>query len=175
MSREAIQPSDVATPKAPYSPVVVSGDHVFTAGQVAFDENGDLVGSDVASQTRRALENLRSCLEAAGGTLDDVVKVSTRTSSTWPTSTRTTPSTASSSPSPTRHGRRFEAGSPPGLLVEIEAVARRATRRGRPRGDRDARRGRRRRPSRGRPHALAGVLRPPRAGQPAARQDAQVR
>ena len=126
MSREAIQPSDVATPKAPYSPVVVSGDHVFTAGQVAFDENGDLVGSDIASQTRRALENVRSCLEAAGCTLDDVVKVNAylvdladfdaynavyRELFAEPYPARTT----------------VQAGLPPGLLVEIEAVARRAT------------------------------------------------
>jgi 2-iminobutanoate/2-iminopropanoate deaminase len=126
MSREAIQPSDVATPKAPYSPVVVSGDHVFTAGQVAFDEDGDLVGSDVASQTRRALENLRSCLEAVGSTLDDVVKVNAylvdladfdaynavyRELFAEPYPARTT----------------VQAGLPPGLLVEIEAVARRAT------------------------------------------------
>jgi len=126
MSREAIQPTDVATPKAPYSPVVVSGDHVFTAGQVAFDEDGDLVGSDIASQTRRALENLRSCLEAAGCTLDDVVKVNAylvdladfdaynagyREFFAEPYPARTT----------------VQAGLPRGLLVEIEAVARRAT------------------------------------------------
>jgi enamine deaminase RidA (YjgF/YER057c/UK114 family) len=43
MTRNAIQPDGVATPKAPYSPVVVSGDHVFTAGQVGFEANGDLV------------------------------------------------------------------------------------------------------------------------------------
>jgi 2-iminobutanoate/2-iminopropanoate deaminase len=124
MPREAIQPPDVVTPKAPFSPVVVSGDHVFTAGQVAFDQNGDLVGSDVASQARRALENLRSCLEAAGCGLDDVVKVNAylvdladfdaynavyRELFAAPYPARTT----------------VQAGLPPGVLVEIEAVARR--------------------------------------------------
>jgi reactive intermediate/imine deaminase len=124
MPREAIQPPDVVTPKAPFSPVVVSGDHVFTAGQVAFDQNGDLVGSDVASQARRALENLRSCLEAAGCGLDDVVKVNAylvdladfdaynavyREFFAAPYPARTT----------------VQAGLPPGVLVEIEAVGRR--------------------------------------------------
>jgi reactive intermediate/imine deaminase len=123
MSREAIQPSDVATPKAPYSPVVVSGDHVFTAGQVAFDASGELVGSDIASQTRRALENVRASLAAAGCDLDDVVKVNAylvdlgdfegynavyREFFAAPYPARTT----------------VQAGLPPGVLVEIEAVAR---------------------------------------------------
>ncbi len=40
MKGEAPQPEGISTPKAPYSPVVVSGDLVATAGQVAFDENG---------------------------------------------------------------------------------------------------------------------------------------
>src|ERR1700752_3599408 len=75
MTRHPIQPDDVATPKAPYSPVVVSGDHVYTAGQVAFDAAGSIVGEDMETQARRALENLRSCLAAAGCALNAVVKV----------------------------------------------------------------------------------------------------
>lgn len=73
--RQPIQPDGVAVPKVPYSPVVVSGDLVFTAGQAPFDVNGNLVSDDVAEQTRQTLQNLRICLEAAGCTLDDVVKV----------------------------------------------------------------------------------------------------
>src|SRR5581483_2271633 len=75
MARDAIQPEGVARPKPPYSPVVVSGDHVFTAGQVAQDADGNLVGDTIEEQTRQTLENLRLCLEAAGSSLDDVVKV----------------------------------------------------------------------------------------------------
>ena len=75
MTRDAIQPEGVARPKAPYSPVVVSGDHVFTAGQVGFDASGALVAGGVAEQTRQALENVRACLEAAGSGLAQVVKV----------------------------------------------------------------------------------------------------
>lgn len=75
MTRDAIQPDGVARPKAPYSPVVVSGDHVFTAGQVGYDSSGVLVAGGVAEQTRQALENVRACLEAAGSGLAHVVKV----------------------------------------------------------------------------------------------------
>jgi 2-iminobutanoate/2-iminopropanoate deaminase len=124
MPRDAIQPPDVATPKAPYSPVVVSGDHVYTAGQVAFDVNGDLVGSDMASQARRALENVRASLAAAGCDLEDVVKVNAYLADLADFDAYNevyreffTP------PYPARTS--VQAGLPPGLLVEIEAVARR--------------------------------------------------
>lgn len=75
MKPQAVQPDGVVRPRAPYSPAVVSGDHVFTAGQVGFDLDGEVVEGGVGAQTRRALENLRACLEAAGSDLEHVVKV----------------------------------------------------------------------------------------------------
>lgn len=75
MSRDTPLPEGLAVPTAPYSPVVVSGDLVYTAGQVGFDERGELVPGDIAAQTRRALQNLTACLRAAGCGLGDVLKV----------------------------------------------------------------------------------------------------
>ena len=75
MSKLTPQPDGVARPKAPYSPVVVDGGLVYTAGQVGFDENGELVAGGIEAQTRRALENLTSCLRAAGCERADVLKV----------------------------------------------------------------------------------------------------
>src|SRR5437879_12287653 len=75
MPRQALQPEGMAKPRPPYSPVVISGEMVYTAGQVAFDETGTLVEGGIEEQTRRVLENVRTCLDAAGCTLDDVVKV----------------------------------------------------------------------------------------------------
>jgi 2-iminobutanoate/2-iminopropanoate deaminase len=72
-----IQPQGLARPQAPYSPVVVTGDLVFTAGQVAHDEAGKLVADDIEGQCRRALDNVRTCLQTAGCDLADVVKVTT--------------------------------------------------------------------------------------------------
>ena len=74
MPRNAIQPDGLAPPGPPYSPVVVSGDHVFTAGQIAQDADGNLVGDTIEEQTRQVLENLRTCLEAAGSSLKNVLK-----------------------------------------------------------------------------------------------------
>ena len=122
--RDAIQPPDVATPKAPYSPVVVSGDHVFTAGQVAFDATGAVVAEDMDAQTRQALRNVQSCLAAAGCTLEDVVKVNAYLADLGDFDAyNKVYREFFSEPFPAR--TTVQAGLPPGLLVEIEAVARR--------------------------------------------------
>jgi 2-iminobutanoate/2-iminopropanoate deaminase len=124
MTQQAIQPPDVAKPNAPYSPVVTSEGHVFTAGQVAFDETGAVVGSDAATQVRRALENVRSCLVAGGCGLEDVVKVNAYLADLGDFDAyNEVYREFFSEPYPAR--TTVQAGLPPGLLVEIEAVARR--------------------------------------------------
>jgi reactive intermediate/imine deaminase len=124
MARDAIQPPDVVAPKAPYSPVVISGDHVFTAGQVAFDATGAVVAEDVEAQTRQALRNVQSCLAAAGCTLEDVVKVNAYLADLADFDAYNAAYREFfSEPFPARTS--VQAGLPSGLLVEIEAVARR--------------------------------------------------
>ena len=55
---------------------VPAGNLVFVSGQVARNAEGELVGKgDIKAQTRQALENVKSMLETAGATMDDVVKV----------------------------------------------------------------------------------------------------
>ena len=64
-------------PKAigPYSQAIVSGDLIFTAGQIGLDPvTGDIVGGEIKLQTARVLDNLAAVLEAAGSGLDRVVK-----------------------------------------------------------------------------------------------------
>jgi 2-iminobutanoate/2-iminopropanoate deaminase len=75
MSDGPIQPDGVARPSAPYSPVVVSGDLVYTAGQIGADASGSIVDGGIEAQSRQALDNLRLCLQAAGCELTDVIKV----------------------------------------------------------------------------------------------------
>ena len=59
----------------PYSQAVVSGNLIFTSGQIALDpETGALVGATVAEQTHRVCKNLAAVLTAAGGSLDSAVK-----------------------------------------------------------------------------------------------------
>ncbi len=59
----------------PYSQAIVSGGFVFTAGQIALQpETGAMVEGGIEAQAVRVLENLRAVLEAAGVSMNDVVK-----------------------------------------------------------------------------------------------------
>jgi enamine deaminase RidA (YjgF/YER057c/UK114 family) len=74
--RAYLQPAGVAPPPEPYSHAVRAGKMVFVAGQVAFDEKGDLVGpGDPRRQAQQCWNNVEACLRAAGGDLTHVVKV----------------------------------------------------------------------------------------------------
>ena len=68
---------DGIAPATGYSHVVLgSGRFIAISGQIALDENGELVGSgDPAAQAEQVFENLRRCLAAAGATFADVVKL----------------------------------------------------------------------------------------------------
>lgn len=59
----------------PYAQAVISGDLVFTSGQIALDPaTGALVEGDVTVQTRRVLANLGAVLQKSGCALHDVLK-----------------------------------------------------------------------------------------------------
>lgn len=75
MSREII--STDAAPRAigPYSQAMRAGGFLFLSGQIALDpRSGQLVGGDIKQQTRRVLENVKALLQAAGSSLNRVVK-----------------------------------------------------------------------------------------------------
>jgi 2-iminobutanoate/2-iminopropanoate deaminase len=116
----------MAVPKPPFSPVVTSGDLVYTAGQVAHDSDGSLVAGGIEEQTRQTLENVRTCLEAAGCTLDDVMKVNAFLADLSDfEGYNSVYREFFDQPYPARTS--VQAGLPAGILVEIEAVARRST------------------------------------------------
>ncbi len=58
----------------PYTPVRQAGDYYFVSGQVGVDPATKTASEDIADQTRQALDNLKSMVEAAGLTIDHVVK-----------------------------------------------------------------------------------------------------
>ncbi len=75
MQRQAIRTE--AAPKAigPYEQAIRIDGFVFTAGQIPIDPtSGNMVAGGIAEQTRRVLENLKAVLEAAGSSIDRVVK-----------------------------------------------------------------------------------------------------
>jgi 2-iminobutanoate/2-iminopropanoate deaminase len=69
-------PEGYPRPKGPYSPAVRAGDFIYVSGQTPRDpRTGQIVGEDVATQTRFTLSNVQRMLEQAGATMRDVVSV----------------------------------------------------------------------------------------------------
>ena len=75
MSKTAVFTDNAPKAVGPYSQAIRSGNFVYTAGQAALDPTTQqLISGGITEQTRRTLENLKAVLEAAGTTLDRVVK-----------------------------------------------------------------------------------------------------
>ena len=78
MPRRILRPKSLSfqpRPTYPYSPGTRGGDYVYTAGQVAWNEKGNLVGiGDVRAQTRQVLKNVEAVLKEGGATMSDVLK-----------------------------------------------------------------------------------------------------
>lgn len=75
MSKEIISTKNAPNAVGPYSQAVVTGNMVFTAGQIALDPaTGKLLADDITIQTEQVLKNLTAVLTAAGSSLENVVK-----------------------------------------------------------------------------------------------------
>ena len=75
MRREPVKTSNAPAALGPYSQAIKVGDFVYTSGQVAIDPaTGEFIGGGIAEQTERVLNNVAAVLEAAGSSLDQVVK-----------------------------------------------------------------------------------------------------
>lgn len=62
-------------PVGPYSPAVKAGGLIYLSGTLSQDDKGEMVGADVAAQTRRILDRMKTVLDAAGSSLPQVVAV----------------------------------------------------------------------------------------------------
>ena len=75
-AKEYLNPSGLARPPEPYHHAIRCGDFVLIAGQVAFDQDNNIVGiDDPTAQARQVWKNIKAAVEAAGGTIDDIVRV----------------------------------------------------------------------------------------------------
>ena len=75
MIRESISTDKAPKAIGPYEQAIKIGDFVYTAGQIPIDpQTGNLIAGTIAEQTRQVLENLKAVLEAAGSSLDKVIK-----------------------------------------------------------------------------------------------------
>ena len=105
----------------PYSQAIVSGGFVFTSGQLGITENGELANG-VARQTATALKNLSKILDAAGSSIDNVVKTTCylKDINDFEVFNEIYANFFEKSPARTLIGA---AALPKGALVEIEAIA----------------------------------------------------
>lgn len=78
MPKRVLRPKNLSfqpRPTYPYSPGARGGDYIYTAGQVAWNDKGELVGiGDVRAQTRQVLSNVASILKEGGAAMSDVLK-----------------------------------------------------------------------------------------------------
>ena len=75
MNKETVSTDKAPKAIGPYAQAIKTGDFVYTAGQIPIDpKSGNLITGGIAEQTRQVLENLKAVLEAAGSSLDQVIK-----------------------------------------------------------------------------------------------------
>jgi reactive intermediate/imine deaminase len=76
MPRQPISTPHAPAAIGPYAQATAAGAMVFFSGQIALDPaTGEIVEGGIEAQARRAFDNLEAVCEAAGGSLDDIVRV----------------------------------------------------------------------------------------------------
>jgi len=75
MSKKIVSTEEAPAAIGPYSQAVKAGGLVFTSGQIPLDPaSGTVVKGGIREQTHQVLKNLQHVLEAAGSSLNDMVK-----------------------------------------------------------------------------------------------------
>ncbi|HOQ38461.1 MAG TPA: RidA family protein [Acetivibrio sp.] len=75
MNIEVIKTEKAPQAIGPYSQAIVAGPFIFTSGQIPIDpKTGEVVAGGIEEQTEQVLKNLKNVLEAAGSSMNKVVK-----------------------------------------------------------------------------------------------------
>jgi enamine deaminase RidA (YjgF/YER057c/UK114 family) len=127
MPKKTLNPEGMPVPRGSYSQVVITkpGRFVFIAGNTAGDPEGKVVGvGDIRAQTRYALEKIKKGVEAAGGTLQDIVSMTIfTTDARYHPAVNETRREFLGSNFPTSTMVQVVALARPELLIEINAIA----------------------------------------------------
>ena len=129
MSRQAVSTAGAPAAIGPYSQGIDTDGLVFCSGQLGLDPaTGDLVEGGVEAQAERALRNLQAVLDAAGGTFDDVVKTTIFLVDIGDFAAVNAVYARFMPDPPPARSTVGVAALPKGGRVEVEAIARRASR-----------------------------------------------
>ncbi|MBC8446619.1 MAG: RidA family protein [Chloroflexi bacterium] len=123
MPREIIATGRAPAAVGPYSQAVRAGNLVFTAGQIGIDPVLGQLRTGIAAQTRQALANLQAVLEAAGSSLNQVVKTTIFLQDMADFATVNQIYGSGFTAAPPARSTVQVAALPLGALVEIEAIA----------------------------------------------------
>jgi 2-iminobutanoate/2-iminopropanoate deaminase len=72
--KRAFMTEQAPKPVGPYSQVVLYGEFLFLAGQVPLTPDGKMNDGDIVAQTKQVLNNIKAVLEAAGSSMNRVLK-----------------------------------------------------------------------------------------------------
>lgn len=77
MSKSVVYSDQAPEPIGPYSQAIQAGNMLFISGQIAIERSsGNIINSDIESETRQVMVNLEKVLKAAGFDFPNVVKSS---------------------------------------------------------------------------------------------------
>ncbi len=123
--KHIINTENAPAPIGPYNQAVKSGHLLYTSGQIPIDPaTGEMVAGGVREQSIQVMENLKNVLEAAGCTLDDVIKTTVFLAdmADFPVMNTVYAEFFGEENAPARSTVQV-AGLPKASLVEIEAIA----------------------------------------------------
>lgn len=124
MQKKVIQTDKAPKAIGPYSQAIRTDSMIYTAGQIALDPaTMELVSGGIEEQTRQVLTNLRSVLEAAGTSIDKVVKTTVFLKDMNDFPKMNTIYAEFFGENPPARSTVAVAGLPKGGMVEIEVVA----------------------------------------------------
>lgn len=124
MQKKVIQTDKAPKAIGPYSQAIRTDSLIYTAGQIALDPaTMELVSGGIEEQTRQVLSNLRSVLEAAGTSIDKVVKTTVFLKDMNDFPKMNTIYAEFFGENPPARSTVAVAGLPKGGMVEIEVVA----------------------------------------------------
>ena len=122
MSKKAIHTDAAPAAIGPYSQAIRAGDTVYLSGQVGLDPATGNLREGTEAQTRQVFANLKAVAEAAGGSLDDIVKLTVLLADLADFVKMNEIMTAYFKPPYPARATYQVAGPPRGARIEVEAV-----------------------------------------------------